>query len=133
MLALLVRCVLYLYQLAILYQQFAYFLIPNSPITTYHGRATTKPGINPKAYTIIYTGRTAPKKLPQEKIHKDPIQVTEKDDAQSLDPLSRVNLGISYVIAWDVKVVEIGQVRGTSLRLLTNYREMVKEDVFGLE
>lgn len=105
-----------------------------SPITTYHGRGATKPGIDPKAHTIIHTGETAPKPLPHEKIYKDPIQVSESEgNEQALDPVSRVNLGISYLIGWDTKVVEIGAVKGSSLRLLKNYREMVKEEVSQLE
>ncbi|KAL8793192.1 MAG: hypothetical protein Q9195_004222 [Heterodermia aff. obscurata] len=106
---------------------------PDNPITTYHGRATTKPGVDPKAHTIIYTGAIPPPKLPHEKIYKDPIQVTAKAGTQPFDPLSRVNLGKSYLIEWDSRVIELGQVDGQALRLLRTYREMVREEVSHLE
>ncbi|KAI9679628.1 MAG: hypothetical protein M1829_001590 [Trizodia sp. TS-e1964] len=60
-------------------------------ITTYGGRATTKPGINVAAHSIIYTG---PGRCPdliegENKLPKRPIKVDPNDLVNQLDPKSR--------------------------------------------
>ncbi|MCJ1357159.1 MAG: hypothetical protein MMC33_007155 [Icmadophila ericetorum] len=97
-------------------------------ISTYEGRATLKKGLNAKKHTIVYTGDNAPDKLPGEKINKQPIKVQGVNSTRKLDERSRVNLAKTYPVEHNVKVMEIGNVVGSSLKILTAYWKEMLED-----
>ena len=74
---------------------------------------------------IIYTGRKAPKRQPDEmSIRKDPLKVqaaNKGSKAQPLDPLSRVNFARTYLVEHNVKVLEIGRIVKRDIRKLKKY------------
>ena len=87
-----------------------------------------KKGLNAKKHTIVYTGDNAPDKLPGEKINKQPIKVQGVNSTRKLDERSRVNLAKTYPVEHNVKVMEIGNVVGSSLKILTAYWKEMLED-----
>ena len=99
-----------------------------SPVTTYSGRATTKPGVDQNAHTIVYTGRTPPEKLEGEtRMTKEPIRIMPVSQDVKLDSLSRINLGKVQVIQHNWKIQEIGDVHEKSLPKLIHYRRAVRD------
>ena len=98
-----------------------------SPITTYGGRATTKPGVDPSAHTIVYTGKTPPEKLPGEKnMNKEPLRIKPIRADEKLDSKSRINLAKVHAIQHNWKIREIGDVDKTSLQKLVQYHKAVR-------
>ena len=99
-----------------------------SPITTYSGRATTKPGVDQSAHTIVYTDKKPPEKLEGEKrMNKDPLRITPRSPDEKLDPLSRINLGKVQPIQHNWKVREIGKVEEKCLPKLVKYYKAVRD------
>ena len=73
-------------------------------------------------HSIIYTGNTAPEKLPEEKkLYKDPIRVIPVDMSQNLDPLSRINYAKPYPVEHNVKVCEVGTIAPPDRRKMVGY------------
>ncbi len=98
-----------------------------SPITTYSGQATTKKGVNQTTHTIVYSGNTAPSKLPEEtKMNKDPLKIILDSPKDKLDPKSRINLGKIITIDHNVKVKPIGSVDERSLVKLLHYVSSIR-------
>lgn len=105
-------------------------LIFHSRISTYGDRATAKNLVEQSEHSIIYTGDSAPHKLPEEKkLTKDPIRVVPVGE-QQLEERSRVNFAKSYPIEHNVKVLEVGRVAKTHLRTLTAYWQNETEKGF---
>ena len=99
-----------------------------SPITTYGGRGAAKPGIDQTVHTIAYTGDVAPARLPGEtNMGKDPIRIIPVNQAEKLDPLSRINMGKIYPIDHRIKVKNIGQVDPKSLPKLLGYQKLIRD------
>lgn len=96
---------------------------PSSPITTYGGRATTKPGVDQTRHAIVHSEPDAPEKLPEEtKMNKDPIHIILINQNDKLDPRSRINFGIKYPIEHNNKIKDIGNVeKSKSLPKLIQY------------
>ncbi|KAI4229552.1 MAG: hypothetical protein LQ349_006382 [Xanthoria aureola] len=96
------------------------------PITTYSGHGATKKSVDQTAHAIIYTGSSAPVKLPGEQgMNKNPLRVIPVRADEKLDPLSRVNLGKTYTVEWNTKVKEIGRIEKTSLiNMLAYWRKL---------
>ncbi|KAI9874205.1 MAG: hypothetical protein M1830_010077, partial [Pleopsidium flavum] len=91
-------------------------------ITTYGGRATTKPGVDPKEHAIIYSGNEIPSKLEGERgLNKDALRVQLVDMSQKLDPRSRVNFGRTFTIQHNVKVKEVGMLTSSDMHKLIWY------------
>ena len=76
----------------------------------------------------MYTGSKAPAKLAGEKINKEPIQVIPLNPSRKLDERSRVNLAKTYPVEHNVKVMEIGEIRGQHLKTLVEYWKEMLED-----
>ena len=105
-------------------------LILHSRISTNGDRGTAKPLIDQSEHAIIYTGDTAPRKLPEEKrLTKDPIKVVPVDGHQ-LEELSRVNFAKQYPVEHNVKVLEIGQVASHHLPMFLGYWQNEQEKGF---
>lgn len=98
-----------------------------SPIHTYGGQATLKPGCSPEDHSVIYTSPTAPAPFPEERITKQPIRVIPRG-GQSLRPESRLNFGKTYCVEHYCPVINIGRIigegaddEGEDLVFLMNY------------
>lgn len=99
----------------------------SSPITTYSGKATTKPGVNQNAHTIVYSDRTPPPRLPGEtRMNKDPLRIMVDNPSNKLDPKSRINLSKAIPIDHNHRVKTIGVVEERSLAKLLVYVESVQ-------
>jgi len=91
-------------------------------ISTHGGRACTKPGLDQRKHTIVYTGAQPPDKLPGEnRLNKEPIRIIPIDQSEKLDPLSRVNLAKTYPIEHNIRVKEVGRVSQADLKKLQTY------------
>ncbi|KAI9728271.1 MAG: hypothetical protein M1834_007764 [Cirrosporium novae-zelandiae] len=86
-------------------------------IHTYGKRGCTKPSVNGKDHTIIYTSDIAPPLLQGESIVKDPIRVIPSKDF-SLHPTSRVNFSKVYTIEHNWAVSNLGRVAPADRKLL---------------
>ena len=86
-----------------------------SPILTYGGQGTNKPGVKAADHAIIYTGNVEPQPLPGENgIHKRSVKVESTDPRGKLAPESRVNYSKVYTVEHNVKVCFIGRVHNDS-------------------
>jgi len=94
----------------------------SSPVQTYNGRGTTKPGVIMSDHGIIHTTKQAPDQLPGESLTKNSIRV-EPTATESLEPASRVNYGKPYVVEHNVKVLDIGMVVPGHRYLIESYFE----------
>jgi hypothetical protein len=96
------------------------------PILTYGRQATTKSGVDPDSYAIIYTGDRPPKKIRGEKkLEREPIKVLPKTPQDKLDEKSRVNYAKTHTIEHNTKVCFVGEVDKSSIRrLVTDYDEV---------
>lgn len=100
------------------------------PISTNGGKGAAKKGLRQEEHTIVYTSTEVPRKLPSEThLHKQPIKIDIVNPSEKLDPLSRLNLGKLYPVEHNVRVCEVGQVRGEHKRILLHYyrTEMQKQ------
>ncbi|KAL8645618.1 MAG: hypothetical protein Q9226_007219 [Calogaya cf. arnoldii] len=96
------------------------------PILTYRGKGATKKSVDKSAHAIIYTGSSAPERLPEEQgMNKNPLRVIPVRADEKLDPLSRVNLGKTYPVEWNTKVKEIGRIEKPSLVKLLTYWKLL--------
>ncbi|KAI4261936.1 MAG: hypothetical protein L6R42_002879 [Xanthoria sp. 1 TBL-2021] len=92
------------------------------PILTYSGKGATKKSIDKNAHAIIYTGSSAPEKLPDEQgMNKNPLRVIPVRADEKLDPVSRVNLRKTYPVEWNTKVKEIGRLDKSSHVKMISY------------
>jgi hypothetical protein len=98
-------------------------LISNhSPIFTYSGRATTKPGIRPDEHSVIHTNGCLPLLLQNETgITKDPIAMDMAHGEGSLDRNSRLRFGIHHPIQYNVKVKDHGMVCEDDIQKVIGY------------
>jgi hypothetical protein len=98
-----------------------------SHISTHGGRACTKPGLDQRKHTIVYTGAQPPPKLAGEnRLNKDPIRIIPIDQTEKLDPLSRVNLAKLYAIEHNIRVKEVGKVSQGDMKKLQEYYRQLK-------
>jgi hypothetical protein len=97
---------------------------PRRPISTYNGRATTKPGLNPDSHAAVHMTGTAVELAKGETgMTKQPLAV-DPFQSQKLDGRSRVNFDKVYTIEHNVKVKNIGKVSDKSMPKLTGYWNM---------
>lgn len=103
----------------------------SSPITTYSGRGTLKPGCNAAEHALVYSQGTEPSYFPGERekgLTKDPIEIIPSNPKETINTASRLRFGRAYPVEWNVKVKEIGMVAPSHMgRLIQYYRE---EDVY---
>lgn len=98
-----------------------------SPITTYNGRATTKPKVDQRAHAIVYAGQTVPQKLEGEnRMVKDALRVVLTSKEERLDAKSRIDFGRVYPIGHNVKVKPIGKIHEDSMPKLKDYYNLEK-------
>ncbi|KAF2741639.1 hypothetical protein M011DRAFT_454496, partial [Sporormia fimetaria CBS 119925] len=100
------------------------------PILTYSGRGTTKPDCDPAEHTIVHFRGTKPCYLQGENgMTMDPIEIEHTSDPRAtLKPASRLHLGMTYPVQWNVKVKDIGMVSQAHLKKLKKYWKTVNED-----
>lgn len=80
------------------------------PISTYGGRATLKPGLNPKDHAVVYTTDKLPFCFEDETgMDKEPIGVYPTG-YNELHRASRINFAIHHPIQHNVKVKDLGMV-----------------------
>lgn len=97
------------------------------PISTNSGQGAAKKGLRQEQHTIVYTSAEVPQRLPSEtRLLKKPIKIDLVNPSEKLDPLSRLNLGKHYVVEHNVKVCEVGEIRGHNKRLL---RELYRTEM----
>lgn len=96
-----------------------------SPITTYNGRGTAKPGLTKEAaeaHAIIYMSTEQPARLQlEDRMIKRPIAVNASNPRQRLDRMSRVNFLKVYTVEHYVKVMDVGVVARDSMPYLVGY------------
>jgi len=94
-----------------------------SPIFTYGGKATTKPGVAPQAHAIIYTRGNKPKTLDDEcaLLKNRCIAVDPSPGSPPLTQASRLYFGIHHPIQHNVKVKDLGRVVLEDLAKLIGY------------
>ncbi|KAF2823149.1 hypothetical protein CC86DRAFT_300134 [Ophiobolus disseminans] len=110
------------------YSEIRYFVVVRNkgsfsqciPIQTYKGRGATKPNLNVDDHGVIHTSKTAPVLLPGEQLTKYSIRV-QPDEAETLEPSSRVNYGKAYAVEHNVKVLNIGMVVENHRYLIESY------------
>lgn len=95
------------------------------PINTYNGKGLAKPGLNERdrqAHAIIHMEGTQPQYAPREpRSAKKPISVRPAAADQRLDPMSRVHFGKVHTVEHNVKVMNVGNITGTSLEYFEGY------------
>jgi len=94
-----------------------------SPITTYSGQATTKPGVISQDHSVIYYDHERePNLLVGEELTKKAIRVSRsKISVATLDPLSRLDFGRPHTVHHTAKVVDLGMVVKEQRHLLDAY------------
>jgi len=87
------------------------------PINTYTGRGVAKPGVNKSEHVIIFTGKSPPlpkaQELPaqgQMGMRNIAIQVDPDTPDETLDPMSRLDLGGVTKVEHNIKVKPLGNV-----------------------
>jgi hypothetical protein len=87
------------------------------PINTYTGRGVAKPGVNKSEHVIIFTGKSPPlpkaQELPaqgQMGMRNIAIQVDPDTPDETLDPMSRLDLGGVTKVEHNIKVKPLGKV-----------------------
>lgn len=99
-------------------------------VSTYDHLGTVRKGLDQNAHAIMYTGKTPPRTLPEEKmLTKDPIQVVPVG-GNELEARSLVNLAKAYPVEHKVEVLEVGRVTGGHLKRLLAYWESELERDF---
>jgi hypothetical protein len=94
----------------------------HSPVFTYGGQATTKPGVRASEHAIVYTSGYAPTAQPAETgMTKDPIPVDAPNNVAVLSAHSRINFGIHQPIQYNVKVKDLGMVPRNYIQNLVGY------------
>jgi hypothetical protein len=100
-------------------------LILCSPIFTYGGQGTKKPGVSPSEHAIAYSYGHQPQLLDGEtELEKKPICVVMNSGEPALSPASRIYLGIQHPILYNVKVKDQGDVHPDFLGKLLGYWAM---------
>ena len=103
-------------------EYFRSILTKYSPITTYGGQGTRKPGVDPFKHAIVYTGNKPPGPLLGEiEFFRDPLRVICDDPEAQLSFLSRINCAKVFPINLNVKVKEIGQLDQQSRSYFLEY------------
>lgn len=102
----------------------------HSPILTYGGRGTGKPGVKCNDHAIIYTGSHAPKELSGEKkLFKKPVRVQNTSEKEKLDKASRVNYSKVYTIEHNVKVCFIGEIhKDSKVIFFADFKRTIEKD-----
>jgi hypothetical protein len=97
----------------------------SSPIFTYSGRATTKPGVRAAEHGIAYSWGQKPQLVDGETgISKSAVAVVMSPSEPPLHWASRVYYGIHHPIQYNVKVKEVGYVPATHIpTLIGNWKE----------
>ncbi|PVH94889.1 hypothetical protein DM02DRAFT_175430 [Periconia macrospinosa] len=93
-------------------------------ISTYTRRGVLKPGCDPAEHTIVYAQGSNPTYIAGELeagMVREPLEVIPADATVVIDPYSRLRLGKTYPIEWNVKVKDIGQVHQEHLSKLLLY------------
>jgi hypothetical protein len=96
----------------------------DSPIFTYSGRGTTKPGVRPSEHAVIYyASLQTPTLLPRETgITKLPIGLHPgPTESKPMAFSSRINFGKVYPVEWNVKVKDLGRVIDVDMAKLGDY------------
>lgn len=95
----------------------------NSPIETYGGKATLKPGCNPSEHAVVYMRGDQPSLLLNENgMTKSPIEIIPSSSSiKSLPRAARIRLGRGQVIKHNVRAKDIGRVRDEDIPLLVSY------------
>jgi hypothetical protein len=96
----------------------------SSPIYTYSGRATTKPGVRAAEHGIVYSWGGRAELLPGEVgITKTPLPVVMSESHTRLDKASRIYYGIHHPIQYNNKVKDVGYVPGECIpSLIGNWK-----------
>ena len=98
------------------------------PISTYGGRGTLKPGLNPESHAIIYMSNTFPRREQEEtKMTKEPISI-DPAQGQKLHQMSRINFEKVYTVEHNVKVMNVGNTSSNSMPKLTQYWRIYKNE-----
>lgn len=91
------------------------------PIVTYNGQGVSKKGVNKAEHAIIYSGKSVPDPLPQERpdrgesgMLEEAIRYQPDEPSEKLHVASRINFGKVYTIEHNVKVRAIGFVHSIS-------------------
>lgn len=96
----------------------------SSPVSTYGGRGTLKPGLDPTTHAIVYTTDSAPMELRGENgMEKEPIAIIP-NNGTTLTHSSRLNFALHHPIQHNVKVKDLGRVCPEDLPNLTAYWRM---------
>ena len=100
-----------------------------SPIFTYGGRATLKPGVRPDEHAIAYSSVNEPEYLPGEaSMSKQPICIVDTPGTPPLHKASRIYFGIHHPIQYNVKVKDLGHVHPSDLVRMRGYWAMSNQD-----
>lgn len=97
------------------------------PIHTYEGRATLKESVNPDTHAIIYVRGVLPCQFNEERLTLEPIEMHPVHQSVALLPTSRINFDKVYPVEHNLPVVDLGDVKGTSLSRLQKYYSLVFE------
>lgn len=82
-----------------------------SPIFTYGGRGTTKPGVDTAEHAIIYSHGQSPQLLPgEQEMSIPPIPVVMNPGERPFDITSRLWFGISFPVQYNIKVKDLGYI-----------------------
>lgn len=95
------------------------------PLTTYGGSGVAKRGVVKSDHAIVYTGKTAPPAQPSECPHRGEdgmrsvaIRIDPDHPVNTLDPMTRVNLGGVMTVQSNIKTKAFGIVNAKSLESL---------------
>ncbi|KAF2267705.1 hypothetical protein CC78DRAFT_565900 [Lojkania enalia] len=99
-----------------------FVIVKSSAISTYSHRGTTKSGCNPSEHVIVYFTGESPVPLQGEYgITKEPIEIEPANPSLQMESASRLRLGKTYSIEWNVKVKDIGRVIPEHMSRLVRY------------
>lgn len=95
------------------------------PVSTYGGRGVAKVGVVKSEHCIIYTGKTPPTAHPSERprrgedgMRSATIRMDPDHPANTLDPMSRLNLASVMTVQSNIKAKPYGKINEQSMQIL---------------
>lgn len=96
--------------------------LKRSPVSTYGGSGTARPGINHRTHAIVYTQGTTPRHVSGERqLELPPIPVVPSNDGERLAPSCRIDFAIYYPMRHDIMVKDLGVVDKNSIPSLVQH------------
>jgi hypothetical protein len=105
-----------------------------SPIFTYSGRGTSKPGVDPSEHAVAYSYGTFPQLLHGEQpLEKHPICIVMTEKERPMPEASRIRFGVYHPVQYNVKVKDLGYVHPDWVPTILGYWNKEQDTADGQE